>query len=195
MRSIRVLAALAQELNREAGAPAIPSLYFLTDPIRTPDPVQSAARLPRGSAVIYRHFGAADRRSVARALARICHARGLPLLISADPSLAREVGANGVHWPERLIGKAERFGLTTAAAHGLQGLAAARQAGLDACLLAPIFPTDSASGNNPLGLFHASQLARASGMNVIALGGINASNAARLRGRGFAGIAAVDALR
>jgi thiamine-phosphate pyrophosphorylase len=190
-----VLAALARDLNREAGAPAIPSLYFLTDPVRTPDPVRSASRLPGGSAVIYRHFGAADRRQVARALARTCRARGLHLLISADPTLAREIGADGVHWPERLTGKAERFGLTTGAAHGAEGLTAAHQAGLDACLLAPIFPTDSASGNDPLGLFHASQLARASGMNVIALGGINASNAARLRGRGFAGIAALDALR
>jgi thiamine-phosphate pyrophosphorylase len=151
--------------------------------------------LPRGSAVIYRHFGAMDRRQVARALARTCRARGLHLLISADPTLAREIGANGVHWPERLLSKATRFGLTSAAAHGAASLAAVNRAGLDLCLLAPVFPTESASGNEPLGLFRAGQLARSSTAKVIALGGINASNAARLRGRGFAGIAAVDALR
>ena len=33
------LARLARRLNRDAGAPPIPALYFFTDPERTPDPV------------------------------------------------------------------------------------------------------------------------------------------------------------
>ena len=71
------LAAQARRLNLDAGAPAIPSLYFFTDPVRTPDPLASAARLPRGSAIVYRHFGAPDRARTARKLARLCRARGL----------------------------------------------------------------------------------------------------------------------
>lgn len=66
--------------------------------------------------------------------------------------------------------------------------------GMDACVLGPVFATRSASGNAPLGLFRASQLARAARMPVIALGGVDADKARRLAGRGFAGIAAVDAL-
>jgi thiamine monophosphate synthase len=38
-------------------------------------------------------------------------------------------------------------------------------------------------------------MARASTLPVIALGGVNARTAARLSGRGFAGVAAIDALK
>src|SRR5262245_43623873 len=84
MRSPHLLAALARRLNRDAGGPAIPSLFFFTDPERTPDPVGVAKRLPRGTAVVYRHFGADERADVARRLVRVCRSHGLVLLIAAD---------------------------------------------------------------------------------------------------------------
>lgn len=195
MRTSAVLAAQAARLNAQAGAPAIPSLYFLTDPERTPDPMAAARRLPRGAAVIYRHFGASDRRRVARGLVRLCRSRDLRLLISADPDLAFAVGADGVHWPqERLPPSRTDPGLATASAHDVAGLREAARFGADACLLSPVFPTRSSSANPCLGLFRASQLARAAALPVIALGGVNAINARRLSGRGFAGIAAIDGL-
>lgn len=145
--------------------------------------------------MIYRHFGAADRARVAQKLARTCRSRGLPLLIAADPDLARRVGADGVHWPERLLPRArDGFSLVTASAHSAAGAAAAMAAGVDACLLGPVFPTRSGAGRDPLGLFRASQIARTASVPVIALGGVNAETSRRLAGRGFAGIAAVDAL-
>jgi thiamine-phosphate pyrophosphorylase len=180
-------------LNRAAGAPAIPALYFFTDPARTPDPIAVAQRLPRGTAVVYRHFGAPERARVARRLAGVARARGLVLLIAADPDLAQRVGADGVHWPQRLAPRERGAGLVTVAAHDAQAAAAAAGLGADACVLGPVFPTRSASANPPLGLFRASQIARATGVPVIALGGINARTAARLTGRGFAGFAAVEA--
>ncbi|MBL8544498.1 MAG: thiamine phosphate synthase [Hyphomonadaceae bacterium] len=195
MRALQALAAQAARLNRQAGAPAIPALFFFTDPERTPDPVAAARRLPRGTAVVYRHFGATNRTVTARRLARIAKARGLVLLIGADPALAAAVGAAGVHWPQRLAGSASRGpGLMTVSAHDAAGVAQAGALGADACVLAPIFPTRSSSGRAPLGLFRASQLARVSGVPVIALGGVNARTGARLSGRGFAGLAAVEAL-
>jgi thiamine-phosphate pyrophosphorylase len=86
------------------------------------------------------------------------------------------------------------FRLVTAAAHDADAIAKANAAQLDACVLSPIFPSRSASAQSELGLFRASQLARASAIPVVALGGVNASNAKRLAGRGFAGVAAIDAL-
>ncbi|WP_395647256.1 thiamine phosphate synthase [Terricaulis sp.] len=195
MGSASVLAALARRLNLEAGAPPIPSLYFLTDPERTPHPERIARSLPRGTAIIYRHYGAAERLRVARDLKRIAASRGLFLLIAADPALARRVGADGVHWPEqRLPARPERMGLTTAAAHSGAAIARAAGIGVDAILLSPVFPSESASGRPPLGAIRAAQLARASPTPVIALGGITARTGARLMGRGYAGIAAVEAL-
>lgn len=190
-----MLAALARRLNSEAGTPPIPALFFLTDPERTPDPCAAARRLPRETAVIYRHFGAAERRSVAHKLAQICAARGLKLLIAADPELALQVHADGVHWPEaRLPAGRDAFPLVTASAHSAEAVARAAAYGADACLLGPVFPTRSSSRNAALGAFRASQIARAAALPVIALGGISPDTGARLSGRGFAGLAAVDAL-
>jgi thiamine-phosphate pyrophosphorylase len=195
MRSKHALAAQARRLNREAGCPSIPALYFFTDPERTPDPRAIVRRLPRGAAVVYRHFGAQGRERVARQLASLCRSRGLRLLVAADPALARRVGADGVHWPEdRLSSMRAGLSIVTVAAHSAAALERARLAGVDAVVLAPVFETRSASGRRALGPFRASQLARSAGVPVIALGGVNAENARLLAGRGFAGIAAVGAL-
>ncbi|MGE0741470.1 MAG: thiamine phosphate synthase [Hyphomonadaceae bacterium] len=194
MRASPVLAAQARRLNRQAGAPAIPSLFFLTDPERTPDPVAVGKHLPRGAAIVFRHFGAADRERVAHRLAALCRVRGLLLLIAADPALALKVGAAGVHWPERLAPpiRTPGFALVTAAAHGPAALSRAAAMQADAAILGPVFATRSAAGNAPLGLFHSSQMARAARLPVIALGGVNVSTARLLSGRGFVGLAAVD---
>lgn len=196
MRTPDLLAAEARRLNREAGSPPIPALFFFTDPARTPAPLGVAEALPRGSVVVYRHFGAADRARIGRALSRACRRRSLKLLIAADPDLAARVGADGVHWPERLLPR-ERLGnwaLVTTAAHSPAALARAAAFGADAAMLAPVFPTRSASGRAPLGLFRASQWARGAALPVIALGGITSERARQLSGRGFAGLAGVDAL-
>ena len=163
--------------------------------MRTPDPLAIARKLPRGVAVVYRHFGAENRDRIARQLATFARQRGLVLLIAGDTALARRVGADGVHWPEKRLPKhrARLFALETAAAHSTEALQRAAAYGADACILAPVFETRSVSGNPALGLFHASQMARAARTPVIALGGIDSDNARKLSGRGFAGIAAVDA--
>lgn len=167
----------------------------MTDPARTPDPLAIAAALPRGAAVIYRHFGAADRLEIAARLARLCRRRGLRLLIGADPGLARAVRADGVHWPERALPvRRAGFRLETAAAHSPAALARAARAGMDAAILSPIFPSASPSAKRPLGPKRAGRWARGAGLPVIALGGVNAGNAHALSGLGFAGIAAIGGL-
>lgn len=197
MGSLNQLASLARRLNREAGAPPLPALYFFTDPERTPDPISAARRLPRATAVVYRHFGAADRAHTARRLAHLCKRHGLVLLIAGDPELALRVGADGVHWPEQRLPalRTQEVRLVTASAHSAEGVARAQAFGADACILAPVLPTRSSSGRRALGLFRASQIALASHVPTIALGGVNAETARLLAGRGFAGVAAVDALR
>lgn len=192
MGLVQVLAREARALNRAAGAPAIPSLYFLTDGARTPDPVASAERLPPGTGVIYRHLGAPDLNSVSLALARICHRKGLVFLISSDPALARAVGADGVHWPEARAVRRAGFPIETMSAHSPAALRRAATLGMDAALLSPVLPTRS-PGKTPLGWRRAGHWARAAQLPVIALGGITAASARNLRGLGFAGLAGVDA--
>jgi thiamine-phosphate pyrophosphorylase len=199
------LAALQRAAARlAAGAPgrngrALPPLLILTDPRRTPDPLALAERLSEGSGLVYRAFGAPDALEIARALAAVARRRGLLFLVGADAGLAASSGAAGVHLPERLVSFAPRLRArrpawwVTGAAHSAAALGRARAAGLDAALVSAVFPSESPSAGVPLGPVRLASLVRAAGLPVYALGGVNASTIARLKGTGVAGVAAVGA--
>jgi thiamine-phosphate pyrophosphorylase len=194
-RKLLAAARLARPAFTRDGA-ALPRAWFVTDPRRTPAPVRVAERLPAGFGVIYRHFGAADRAKVAAALARVCDAQGLVLLIAADPDLASLVGADGVHWPNaRLQSLRARPGwVETASAHDAREIAKAARLGVDAVLVSPVFASASPSAGMAMGLMRFARLAAASPLPVIALGGIRPDNAARVVTHA-AGWAAIDAVR
>ena len=165
-----------------------------------PDPVACARRAPRGSAIIYRAFGAADAVEVGRKLAVVASDRSLLLLVGADAALARAIGAGGVHLPERLARHAHRIGranpgwIITAAAHSGRAIRTAAHAGVHAVLVSPVFASASPSAGPPLGALRFAALVRTSTLPVYALGGVNGRTAARLLASGAAGLAAVDGL-
>jgi len=187
-------------LGRQAGwGKALPALVFVVDPARTPDGgVAIAARLPRGTGVIYRSFGAPNAPEIAAALARIARQRGLILLIGADEALAARCGAHGLHLPERMTAAAPRIRarrpgwLITTAAHDPLALARAARAGCDAALFSTVFESRSASAGRPIGPVRFAALSRGARLPVYALGGVNARTAMRLLSSGAAGLAAVE---
>ena len=194
---------VAATLNRRAAqgnarATALPSMFFVTDPGRTPDPLAIAGRLPRGAGVIYRAFGAADALETALALRRLAERRGLILLIGADGWLAQRCGAHGVHLPERDLHLGPRLAarrpdwLITGAAHSARALHAAGRAGLDAALVSSVFPSNSPSAKAELTPIRLARLTGQARLPVYALGGVSAATAARLIGTGVAGLAAVE---
>jgi thiamine-phosphate pyrophosphorylase len=170
---------------------------FFTDPERTPDPAAAAQRLPRGSAIVYRHFGAPDAEAQARALKAVARARGLKLLIGQDAALAAKVRADGVHLPERLAHRARALRrarpgwLVTSAAHSLP---AARRAKAQAVVISVALPSRSRSAAAALGPVRLAALARACPRPVYALGGISDETARRLLDAGLFGLAAVGGL-
>jgi thiamine-phosphate pyrophosphorylase len=194
-RRMRARAKLAAGERRR-----LPLLLFVTDPERTPEPENVAARLPRGAAVIFRAFGAPDAVARGRALKAIARRRGLLLLVGADPELARRIGADGVHLPERSARRAGALRRTspgwivTAAAHGRPAVLGAFRAGADAVLLSPVFASRSPSAKGALGPVRFAALVRAAPGPVYALGGVDAAGARRLANSGAAGVAAVDGL-
>lgn len=174
-------------------------MMLFTDPVRTPDPVAIARRLPRGAGVVYRAFGEAGAIEQGRTLANMCRRRGLMFLVGADSALAARLGADGVHLPERLAFRAGRLLAlrsrfrVTAAAHSLPAARRAAKAGAEAIVVSPVFPSRSPSAGRPLGLFGLAQIVRNAGAPVCALGGVNARSARRLKLTGVAGLAAVEA--
>ncbi|WP_392354660.1 thiamine phosphate synthase [Brevundimonas sp. LF-1] len=89
-----------------AGRPLPAPLLFFTDPARTPRPWETAARLPAGAGVVFRHFGAADRLETGRRLREATHRAGVQLLVGLDVELAEQIEADGVHLPERALSAA-----------------------------------------------------------------------------------------
>ena len=160
-----------------------------------------AERLPRGAAIVYRAFGAADAPARRARLASIARRRGLILLIGADAGLAAALGADGVHLPERLAHRARRLKaahpgwIVTAAAHSTRAARAALAAGVDAAVVSTVFESRSASAGRPLGPVRLALLVRAVGGPVYGLGGIDNKKARRLIDAGLVGLAAVDAFR
>ena len=172
----------------------LPPLVFLTDPERTPEPIAIAERLPIGTGILYRHFGAEDRWNVAPRLAGLARQRGFTFLIAADPLLALEVGAHGVHWPEARLRDAlkwrGRFRLQTASAHSRSAIVRAERMGLDAALVSTVFPSKSPSAGQPMGSLRLRRLAQTGRLPLYALGGIDAENSAQVSD--VAGLSAIS---
>ncbi|MBN07566.1 MAG: thiamine phosphate synthase [Rhodospirillaceae bacterium] len=197
------LSEIGRRLNLTAGAAHVPHLYFMTDSVRTPDPVQIAERLPRGTAVILRHYDTPDRYNLARQLKRVCQERALILIIAGDARLADIVSADGLHMPEWTITRPQlshrrwlrlKNRISTAAVHSMPGLNRAYRMGVDAVFVSPVFPTASHPTQPATGVLSFARQSRAALVPIIALGGITVVTAPKLIGTSCAGIAAIGGL-
>lgn len=196
--------ATAQALARDAdvvrggGRSRVPPMLLFTDPERTPKPWEIAARMPAGSGVVYRPFGADDAVEVARRLRSVTRERGMALLIGLDAELADRVEADGLHLPERALSAAYALSgrrpdwILTGAVHSVDAARSARD--LDAVVLSPIFPAGGASAGKPALGLEALTEASVGQTRIIALGGISAANAGELQGSGAYGLAAIGGL-
>ena len=172
---------MAARAAKTVVGPALPPVWVLTDPKRMPDPVAVAETLPQGWGMIYRHFGHAEREAIAADLRRATAARDCWLLIAADPSLAKLVGADGVHWPERLRRQAaywrRAFPIMTSSSHTPLGLRALRANVFDAALVSTVFSSQSPTAGEAMGPIKLRHLARTAHLPIYGLGGVNSKTA------------------
>lgn len=159
----------------------LPRLWLMTDE-RMGDALWTClALLPRGSGVVFRHYGlpAGERRALFRQVRQVCRARRLRLLVAGLPLGA----ADGTHG--RRGG-----GIRSASAHNLRELRAAERSGADLAFLSPVHPTRSHPGARPLGRRRFALLAHQARIPVVALGGMSRERFRTLRGA--YGWAAID---
>jgi thiamine-phosphate pyrophosphorylase len=187
---------------RRARAARVAGLYAVTPDIDDTNRLlrDVTAALDGGAAVVqYRNKTAQPvrRREQARALARLCAARGALFIVNDDAGIAADVAADGVHLgeddgglatararigPERLIGVscyADLDRATRAAAAGADYVA---------------FGSFFASGTKPLARRAGVELlqrARTLGIPVVAIGGITAANAPTLIDAGADAVAVI----
>ncbi len=126
-------------------------------------------------------------------------AHGARLLLNADPGLARELGADGVHLNgTRLATHSARplpdpF-LVAASVHDAGQLARAEALGVDFVCLSPVLPTASHPEANPLGWDRFRDLAGSTPLPVYALGGLIPVHLPQAKIHGAQGIAAIRGL-
>lgn len=184
---------------------AIRGLYAITDGPRDDLVDACAAALEGGASLLqYRDKAGDDARRLreARALQALCVRHGVPLLVNDDIELAQRVGAAGVHLGADDASPAEaraRLG-----DHALIGVScydsleraralAADPARIDYLAFGAFFPspTKPAARRATPGLLRE---ARAFGLPLVAIGGIDAANARVLVDAGADALAVVSAL-
>ncbi len=184
-----------------------PALYLITDRRTSPRPLpEQMARaldgVPRGSAAVQlreKDLGARELFELGRALLEVCRARGAMLLVNDRVDVALAFGADGVHLSgtslpasaaRKLLGPGARIGVSCHSPEEIR----ARQAGADFATFGPVFETASKKQYGPPVGTHQLPAALGLGLPLVALGGIEASNAGSLRGLGFSGVACIGAV-
>jgi len=192
------IARVATKLFSERPIPTrISPLVFMTDPERVTDVISAVKKMPRGAVIIYRHFSSAHKFVDAEALRQITFERGQQFLIGDDPELAVEVGADGVHFRRDPAVKAPALWRKRCPDWliSMAGIKSGHYSGnlsvLDGLLVSSVFPSQSPSAGEPIGIDQFTQIVSGLTVPVFALGGINKTTAPKLLSSGAAGIAGI----
>lgn len=167
----------------------LPRLWLMTDE-RQGDALWAALkRLPEGSGVVFRHYSLSygERRRLFGRVLKVARRRRLLLLLAGPARQAAAWGADGSH------GRGPAQGLRSAPAHDLAELRTAERNGAAFAFLSPAFATRSHPEKAVLGPVRLGLIACRARLPVIALGGMDAGKARRLRGLRLHGWAAIDA--
>jgi thiamine-phosphate pyrophosphorylase len=154
---------------------------------------EAIERLPRGAAVIFRHYGLSreHRRELYEQVRTVTRRRGLWLLLAGSLRQAAAWKADGVYGGS-LHRRSSRPLLRSAAVHDRIELRAARYA--DLRLVSPIHATRSHPGQQALGKVRLGLLLGGERRGIVALGGMNRARARALRRIGVTRWAAIDGL-
>ena len=183
------------------------SLYLVTDPRLSErrsllNMVEAAVKGGAGI-VQYRDKESGTRKMVetAKSLCHVCHRLGACFLVNDRVDVALAVGADGVHVGQddmpidiarMLLGSGKLIGITV---HNAEEIRQAEKEGADYLSLAPVYATSTKSDHQtPLGPEGVKRLAAMSHIPVLAIGGINHSNAAEVVRSGVQGICVVSAI-
>ena len=144
-------------------------------------------------------LGLAELTVLARGMMAALGGRARLLVNAGSPDAAeavRAAGAAGLHLPGRWradqVGCARITGIVSVGCHSVGEVAVARKAGADVALFSPVFATESHPEVKPLGLEALATACQTAGpIQVFALGGVNADNAAVCVEAGATGVAGI----
>jgi thiamine-phosphate pyrophosphorylase len=180
--------------------------YAIVDPAACGgrDPVSVARAILRGGCAMLqlRDKHGTDRAvlETALAIAPLCRAAGVPFVVDDRVDVALACGADGVHVGQddlplavvRRLAPGLSIGVST---HDLAQLARANEEGADLVGFGPVFATRSKEQPDPVvGLDGLRDAVRASRAPLVAIGGIDAERAVRVRETGAGLFAVISAV-
>lgn len=179
----------------------LPSLIFMTDRQKIPNPLPIIARLPANTLVIIRDYDHPNRAIYCRDIINCAKKRFCKVVIAGDASLALKLSADGVHMPEyqwqniRALKRKYPLWLITVAAHSSRAIKAINSTKADAVLVSPLFHTTSHKGARPLTKHAFNTISLQCQLPIYALGGISLKKSKTLYSLSIKGIAAIDAFK
>lgn len=129
----------------------------------------------------------------AKIILKLCKKKKFTFLVSTSYSIAKSIGADGVHYPNKIrYAKKDKKLLTTCSYHGFNDYKRAKQLNADLAFISPIFSTQSGKHKRALGLIKISLLANYLKCQYSVLGGVRNSNVKNLRNRSISSISGLD---
>jgi thiamine-phosphate pyrophosphorylase len=137
---------------------------------------------------------------LARALLSLAHRHGAKLLLHGDAALAKLAGTDGVHLPagsdaaaaRALLGRQKLIGVSI---HTVPEAETIDPEFADYALAGPAFETPSKPGYGPeIGRIGLTEIARASRVPVLGIGGINAARIGEVIAAGCSGVAVMGGI-
>ncbi len=192
--------------RRDTPILAIAGLYLIIDPdaCRGRAPLDIARLAIEGGARVIqwrdKRRDKGDQLPDARAIAALCHDRGILLVANDHADFALACGADGVHLGQHdlpiaavrpIVGDDFVIGVSTNNAH--EALAA-QAAGADYVAVGAIFATASKETTRPASLDRLRDVKEAVRLPVVAIGGINAANIADVVAAGADAAAVISAV-
>jgi thiamine-phosphate diphosphorylase len=160
-----------------------------------PEPVWAAGEMAEaGCRVIQLRWKGAGRGELvaaARGIKELADKMGFVFIVNDDPSVAAEVGADGVHVGQgdssylearRMVGHGKLVGVST---HNEAELKKAVSDGADYAGFGPVFATGTKENPDPVqGIEGLRRAVEISSISLVAIGGINHENASQVTGTG-----------
>ncbi len=185
-------------------AKAIAGLYLITPAGSDALVLDTVRAALRGGARVVQYRDkerpAAAQVTLARQLLALCREAGVLLLINDDPVVARDSQADGVHLGQgdssitaarALLGSGKLIGVST---RTVEQARQAQGAGADYIGLGAMFPTGTKDNAELVGVERLRQVRQAVRLPIVAIGGINYTNAGVLLDAGAHALAVISAV-
>ena len=189
----------------QAKTPFDPLLYLVTDPYlslgRSEEEVVRRAVAAGVTMVQYRDKDASTRIMIekTRLLSKICHGAGVTLIVNDKLDVALTGGADGIHLGQDDMDCRDARAIASdpfiigVSVTCIEEIRVAEESGADYVAANGVFPTGTKTDlGEPLGLDGLSLLAQATELPLVAIGGIDNTNAGQVIAAGGAGVAVVS---